>query len=405
MSVPGRIVGSGTETSGGVFNDSDYGAPDDGDMVPGLNDSSPDVVATGDGLDGSNEGRMEVSLDEPNETGSQPSHEVSSNMLQSTVPPESPEDSAHSPFIINPAEFKPVTVAEDSATEATGDAQVPAENVELRNAMNEVVPMFEIDQEQAETAAVSDYVQRRMGELSESDPGEAIGLVSGGTDKFIAPDTPMIMSALMSKPYYLNDPGAYEKAFPYIKRSYEGMVTSLSPERAYLNAVLNGVNFGQIQYFGSIAGDIDHRMAVAADFITDDDAEEVPVSIADFNTSAMCQERAGIAHNGLLIYGVESKFEVGSLGVKKDDGTVESEPHAFLTITGTSGNRSIYDPTNPILIKDETGEVVSVRPAFWKLSPDEKGQQEVQLREYTVTGGKPQESRNRTLIYTFAAES
>lgn len=278
-------------------------------------------------------------------------------------------------------------------------AVMPGHEDLLQNAMAEVVPLFALVEADS-TAAVSDYVTRREAELSQTDRRDSISILQGGTDTYIAPETAMIMSVMFAKPYYLDDKRAYEAAFPYIRSAYGVLREQLPENRAYLNAVIEGVNTGQAMYFGSIAGDPRQRMMLAADIISDEDEDIAPLSVAEFKTSAMCMERAGVAHNGLLVFGVASNFEAGELGVKSDDGSVDTEAHAFLTITGTEGKRYIYDPTNPILVKNEDGGVIAIKPALYPLDTDENGQQEVQLREFTVRDGQTQETRSRTLVYS-----
>src|SRR5580704_5828618 len=156
-------------------------------------------------------------------------------------------------------------------------AVLPGREELLHSAMAEVVPMFATGEVEA-AEAVHDYVNRRVSELSPTDDGTAVSVLRGGKSAFIAPETEMIMSALFSKPYFLDDNGAYEVAFPYIQSYYEDLQAKLPPDRAYMNAIINGINYGQMRYFGSITGDPRRRLEVAADFILDEGEEEKPVS-------------------------------------------------------------------------------------------------------------------------------
>lgn len=262
----------------------------------------------------------------------------------------------------------------------------------------EVTPLFELDETTA-VEAFHDFVARRIDELSVGEQQTSVGAAKGGTDEFIRPQTEMILSELLSRPYHMDDPSAYETAFPQIRNLYKQYVEKMSPEKSYLNAVIQGANFAQAVYFGSVVGNPHKRSEVSDDIVSDDPLPET-FSIADFEHGAMCQERAGVVHNTLHIFGVESSFVAGDLSVNHEDGSTNSEPHAFLVITGSEGQKYILDPTNPVVYKDEEGQIKTFTPALYKLERGSEGRQHVTLAEFTLIDGAPQQSKTQKLTYS-----
>lgn len=265
-----------------------------------------------------------------------------------------------------------------------------------RTIMERVLPILELEGEEFDNA-VTAFVTARIDELPKHSSTPSISMVHGGTSEFIGPETAMVASGIMTRPYYLDDPKAYEASFSYVKKYYEQFKSKLPADRAYLNAVIAGTNYGQAQYFETYAGDPAARLRAMADIIDDDVPESS--SIADFKKIAVCQERAGVVHNTLLILGIDSKFETGYMSVENEDGTVDREAHAFLTATNSAGERVLFDPTNPILIKDESGNVVSIAPTHFKMNDTTGMEVDGDIKERTIVDGKQEVTRSRRVTY------
>jgi len=274
-----------------------------------------------------------------------------------------------------------------------GNAQL--QRSELETAMEQVLPMLELGPEDM-GPAVSSYVELRMAELSLETDQRGLGQ-GGHTEKFISPDVVMVPSAI-ERSFLLDDPAAYEAAFPYIASTYNELSQNMPADRAYVNAALSATNYGSAVYFESYAGDLSARRAVTGDTIDDD--SPYYNSIADYKRVAFCVERASVSHNTLLILGVSSEYMNGALGVQAEGGEFETEQHAFIVFPSPSGQKFIYDPTNPRVYRDETGQITGIQPAFYRLDLNEQGQQQVTLKEYTIVDGEPQESKATELIYT-----
>jgi hypothetical protein len=271
--------------------------------------------------------------------------------------------------------------------------------------MERVLPIFELEGEDFDNA-VHEFVAARTVELESHGTESSIGHHDGGTDKFIGPDTAMVGSMLMSKPYYMDDPSAYEIPFKNMKQYYDLYKTKLPTDRAYLNAAVNGVNLGQAQYFESIVGDPGAHRMVMADIIDFDDLDvSTPDngSIADFKKVAMCQERTAVAHNTLKILGVDSRYETGYVSVMNEDGSEQGEPHGFVTFLNTQGGRVLFDPTNPVLVRNERSEITTISPFHFKIGDMADNKAHGVLVERTVTDGELVVTRSRELTYTFKA--
>lgn len=281
----------------------------------------------------------------------------------------------------------------------TGDIVVdPLEN--QHEVMAKVLPMFELGDE-AFKLAVSEFVNKRVNELSVDAETKYVGYTGGGTEKFIGPHTPMMLSPLLTREYYLDDNAAYVASFEYVRQTYRKFLARHpeNPDKAYINAVLQGANLGQATYFESwYSTNLGARLDVSADIVS----EEVPeVSVADFKRIAACQERAGVAHNTLKIFGLSSRFEAGSVSVQNEEGGVYSEEHAFVSVKNIDGSKVIFDPTNPKYIKNKEGDIVNATASLYKMEDASASAFTGNLTESTRTDDGTNETRNREVTFTF----
>lgn len=262
--------------------------------------------------------------------------------------------------------------------------------------MVEIVPILDQSPDVA-AGAFHDYASVKACELAATGPGTSIDKYNGGTDSFIGSDTEITIGT-MFKSFFMDDPKAYEAALPYVQSTFKSLEGRMDPERAYLNAVLAGAQIGEVQYFGSYVGDIRKMMGVAGDFIDDDTDERL--SVAEFGSGAMCRQRAAVVHNTLKLFGVSSRLELGNLAHITEDGTANTEQHAFLTFENTRGERYILDPTNPIVHRNDDGQITWAKPAFYPLGLVAEGRQQVELKEYVAVDGEQEARIAATLVYT-----
>jgi hypothetical protein len=275
----------------------------------------------------------------------------------------------------------------------------------LHSAMGEILPLLENENEAEAVQAAKEYVARRAQELSASDPGKLVGKGTDGghgTRTFIGPDTSLSMTA-MGGTYHLDDLAAYEAAFLGVRANYAKLRDKMPPDKAYLNAVVSGANYGQAAYFEGYFGNDRARRTSALDII-DDDAEggvvQGPTSIAGYKGMPLCLERSAVTHDTLLIYGVDSKLHAGHIDNTAEDGTVTGEDHAFLTFPDTTGNEHILDPTNPVVAWNQDGTVAVANPAIYKCAPG-ADRQAVELKEYNIVDGQAVPKNVHKLTYTF----
>ncbi len=257
-------------------------------------------------------------------------------------------------------ESMPVDFVPDGAQEQEDS------RTELQKVMGEVLPLFDLDDETF-AAAVTDFVDHRVGLLSKNAEDKELGLI--GTDKFIGPRTPMYLAygIFGGREYYLDDQEAYTASFASVRAFYKKLAEKMPPEKAYVNAVIKGSNLGQIQYFEGHRGNNDKRQAVTGDIVS----EDVPdASIRDFKGFAACLERAGVTHNTLLIFGVDSVMESGNLKTSHEDGQQTEEVHAFIAVTYPSGKRVVFDPTNPSFTENFQTNQLTAQASLFPIAED-----------------------------------
>jgi hypothetical protein len=257
----------------------------------------------------------------------------------------------------------------------------------------------------ADTAAMAVFLDRRTTELSLPAAETGVGSGSKGTDKFIGPEVNVELhyQPYLDRPHRLDDPQAYLASVPRIAEQFRQLQQrhpDMPREKAYLNAVLRGVNRGQIDYFESIWGNARGQKALMRDFFDADGELAPPASIAEFKRVARCQERAEVVHNTLLLFGIPSKLEIGTLRIRDAAGQRSEERHAFVITQDSSGNELLFDPTNPKLTKNEAGDIIEAEPSIQKLQLDENNQQTVVLPEYVFADGNRQKTKTTELLFT-----
>ncbi len=265
--------------------------------------------------------------------------------------------------------------------------------------MTEVQPLLESPNGAEASEAAADYAAERAVELSTEDSNKPIDRDAGGTDRFIGPEAPLSMATL-GNAYHMDDPSAYEAAFAGIRSTYAQLREKMPPEQAYLNAVIAGVNHGQAYYFRSYLGQDKSRFAASLDIIDDDEVVKGATSIADYKDNALCLERAAVAHNSAHIYGVDTSLHIGRLTTTTEDGEASDEAHAFLVVPGIDGREFIFDPTNPIVIRNEDGTIAAARPSLYQREPG-VDQQVVKLKELELVNGQMTLKATHALTYTF----
>lgn len=270
-----------------------------------------------------------------------------------------------------------------------------------------VLGLLELPQDEF-AASTESFVSSRMQELSTVPSLGSFSLLSSEPVKdFIQPETAMVASVLLSKPYHLDDPKAYEASFNWVKQLYArkfAVSSEVEPEKALLNAAVEAVQIGQVQYFGSYVGDAQKRAMAVAD-ILDDDASDSE-SVACFGSSAMCLERASVAHNTLKILGIDSSLVHGTVSDLSEDGTtISSEVHAWVVLRTPTGKRVQFDPTNPILHKNDAGAITWCGPNLKTLDEDTfKGVDVILHEAHTNPDGTQELVKTHQLHYTYGTD-
>jgi hypothetical protein len=151
--------------------------------------------------------------------------------------------------------------------------------IAVRDIQAEVLAIFELPETDFDSA-VSAFVATRMKELR-TDNKDSIGMGTTRVDEFITLERPMILSAIQSRPYHMDDPRAYETAFKWVRQRYEA-ITERRPDfeidKRFVSAAVRGTQIGQVEYFGSYVGNARRRLTVVADIIDDDLPESESVA-------------------------------------------------------------------------------------------------------------------------------
>lgn len=214
------------------------------------------------------------------------------------------------------------------------------------------------------------FVTSRIAVLAEGTSRSTVTYDTCSFTDFIAPDRPIFPAddVLDQKPFVLDDPSAYELILSQVRTEYAKMVQKSAPDRALINAALKGSFYGQAKYFGSYKYDGGPRL----DRIEKGEESSTPgaTSVRVIGGAAQCAERAAVAHNGLLMVGVSSKYCIGRLEKYNNGGQkVAMEAHAFLEVLGSDGSTVLYDPSNPKITQyPEKGELIA-RPNVQKIDP------------------------------------
>lgn len=137
-----------------------------------------------------------------------------------------------------------------------------------------------------------------------------------------------------------------------------------------------------------------------ANYVGDEeDTLKEPHDLAEFKGIAQCAERAAVANNLLEFAGMETTYITGK--IHSEDKSPEL--HAYLILTGNSGKKYIYDPTNPFMIfSAEDHRLVQTQPAIHPGAEPvlEGGSMESTLLEYeTDEEGGANITREKPIVF------
>ena len=273
--------------------------------------------------------------------------------------------------------------------------QAPKHEFDQNEAIREqVTKLIELDDVHFEDALPS-FVNGRLEELKATDEAQqqSLNIFTRRTTGFIGPNTRVgALGVGITDGFLMNDDSFYPNAVRNMRKSYADLHPQVGAKRAYLTAALYAAQDTQQGYFEGVHVDEraqQERRELYAQAATVDFEGEL--TVADFKRKALCMERAAVANNVLQLLGEEPVFEIGEI----DRNRGSFSDHAFLRIKNTQGKDLIFDPTNPTLTFDETGnKLVATGPALYPVGEVDFTQPgtEVtgQYKEYEMDNGQRQ---------------
>lgn len=228
----------------------------------------------------------------------------------------------------------------------------------------QVLPLLELEGEAFHEESQR-FLSQRLVELhAATGPQEQIHAAQGNFQGFVSPAT-VVMPLGRGEGYRLDDEEIYAQALPHLRTFYTHLMAGKGPdysEQAYARAVLYAAQYAQQSYFGNVHNGPEASAEREALLEPDLTATGSGVrSIAEFKDKAMCAERAAVANNILQLFGKKPILEMGEAQM----GNRPKLPHAYLFLRNSKGSEVVYDPTNPLLVFDESDALVRVDPAIY----------------------------------------
>lgn len=267
---------------------------------------------------------------------------------------------------------------------------------QIFESLNKIV---DIQDEQEQELAMQKIIDERLAELQQESPEKQKDF--GTKDvmgKFIHPETEIIKRYGFDT-LKLNDPDVYKvllEAFSAYHKTWK-----IDTKQIVMQSVDRALGL----YFGN-AYTNDHTVSENIRFYIDHgDPENINLSELKGKRIAVCSEKASLAHNYLKFLGVDSHL-ISSLNCKLTEGNNDS--HAYNLIS-TKNGEFLYDPSNPVIIRDAQDEILTTDAAVYPISREDYGhllqkdgkQVEVQHRDRKLVDGKYQDTgkESQTRIY------
>lgn len=214
----------------------------------------------------------------------------------------------------------------------------------------------------------NEFIQKRLQELVPASPSQGGRIAHAFGDSmhegFIPPDMEITRSFLVD-PLKIDDPEIYKTFLDTLRQFHATEGWKDKPLRSYyLNALQHAVG----NYFGNFVGDAwteNNNRELYMDHVG---AESQAISLSQFRGKgiAVCAEKGPTAQNLLAFAGAESRLLVSDCRTPSDRESATA--HYYILLKSAKGN-FIYDPTNPSILTDREGKLVSASPAVHPISP------------------------------------
>jgi len=252
-------------------------------------------------------------------------------------------------------------------------------------------------------AEVDRFVERRLEELTESSQPTSLSLVDESVYKgFIHPET-KIRRSLFVDAVRVDDPELY-KVFLESLRQFKEDPTwkgkSISEIIQYALTRTLG------EYFGNDCSNKDTELRNRKFYAEHIDEESGDISISEFRgkNRGGCVEKAAVAQNLLTFMGYDSELVMSSNNRLNSPDVNDDNGHAYNIISSDKGHL-IYDPTNPVIVRDTEDLLYTYLPSIYPISEVQhqnlvRGEQvEVSHNDLTWDGNAYQKQESKKRIY------
>lgn len=227
--------------------------------------------------------------------------------------------------------------------------------------------LLDMDNEEVKEKIVKAFIEKRLKELEKEATNKkgVLSLVGNcAVGEFIDPETE-IKRAYYLDGFHINDPEIYNVLLTTFAKFYKAW------NKPQMNVLLgHSIIYALGNYFGnhySTENSEKRNVNFYSDH-SDLDSKTINLSELKGKNFAVCAEKASVAHNYLKFLGIDSHI-IFSNNCRLDEET-PGNGHAYI-ILETKKGKFIFDPTNPIVIKNTEDVIISLEPSLYKISDED----------------------------------
>lgn len=247
-----------------------------------------------------------------------------------------------------------------------------SENRERDRMLSAIAEIIDLPEGEERNQKIDELVNSRLEELTAVTEPRKFIIVSKPVKGFLHPESEVSRSLIVD-PFKVDDPDIYKdliESFQEFKRSPAWEARTLREVAPF--AIQRAIG----KYFGNHFPTGNAEKVNRAFYMDRSDAFSEPFSIRELKGKnfAVCAEKSSVTQNLLAFLGYESEL-VATTKARLNSPEQDDQDGHMYNIISRGENHQIFDPTNPVLVKDENGSVRSVFPALYSI--DEEKYQEL----------------------------
>lgn len=251
----------------------------------------------------------------------------------------------------------------DDVVEAR-EAQIPKRD----QVLSEIDGIFKVGDPDERKQKSSDFVAERLKALTETSTRKEISLLSPAYKGFVHPESGIRRNFLVD-PFHIDDDELYSVLLDTLgefreSSNWQGKSLREIVPFAVVRAI--GKYYGNYWAYNSTEAE-NQEFYMERSTATSEDISLKELKGKGF---AVCAEKASAAQNLLSFLGYDVELIASSNCRLESPGQDDRGGHMFNVISSESGHY-IFDPTNPSLLEDDQGKVVSFLPANYKITNEE----------------------------------